>query len=117
MSKAKKEAQAAGGPTAQEKPAAAQERKPMQGNVILVGKKPIMNYVLACITQLSGAGKEVEIKARGRAISRAVDIVEILRNRFVSDLKIKNIEIGTETVTAQDGSQVNVSAITIKVAR
>lgn len=116
MSKAKKEAQVAGEPTTQ-KPAAASERRPMLSNVILVGKKPIMNYVLACITQLSGAGKEIEIKARGRAISRAVDIVEILRNRFITDLKVKNIEIGTETVTAQDGSQVNVSAITIKISR
>lgn len=110
MSKAKKEAQVAGEP-------AAQEKKPMQSNVILVGKKPIMNYVLACLTQLSGTGKEIEIKARGRAISRAVDIVEILRNRFITDLKVKNIEIGTETVTAQDGSHVNVSAITIKISR
>jgi len=111
--KAEKEAEAAGEPAKKEET----QRKPMQSNVILVGKKPIMNYVLACITQLSGTGKEVELKARGRAISRAVDVVEILRNRFITDLKVKNIEIGTETVTAQDGSQVNVSAITIKISR
>ena len=111
--KAEKEAEAAGEPTKKEET----QRRSMQSNVILVGKKPIMNYVLACITQLSGTGKEVELKARGRAISRAVDIVEILRNRFITDLKVKNIEIGTETVTAQDGSQVNVSAITIKISR
>ena len=119
--KAEKEAEAAGEPAKKEEAAAKEVQrkpaKPIQGNVILVGKKPIMNYVLACITQLSGAGKEVELKARGRAISRAVDVVEILRNRFITDLKVKSIEIGTETVTAQDGSQVNVSAISIKISR
>lgn len=110
MAKARKEAQVAAGETET-------ARRAVLSNVVLVGKKPIMNYVLACITQLSGTGKEIEIKARGKAISRAVDVVEILRNRFIPDLKIKNIDIGTETVTAKDGSQANVSAITIKVAR
>jgi DNA-binding protein Alba len=77
--KAEKEAEAAGEPAKKEET----QRKPMQSNVILVGKKPIMNYVLACITQLSGTGKEVELKARGRAISRAVDVVEIARKNNI----------------------------------
>ena len=64
-------------------------------NSILVGKKPVMNYVLATLT-LFQTEPEVTIKARGRAISRAVDVVEIVRRRFIQDLKIKDIKIGTD---------------------
>ncbi len=59
-------------------------------NTIFVGKKPAMNYVLAVVTQFNtSSSDEVVIKARGRAISRAVDTAEIVRNRFVTDAKVK----------------------------
>jgi len=65
-------------------------------NVIYVGKKPPMSYVLAVVTQFNTTGSdEVIIKARGRSISTAVDTAEIVRNRFVSDAKIKEIKIST----------------------
>ena len=51
-------------------------------NVVYVGNKPVMNYVLACVTQLNQGADEIVVKARGRAISRAVDVAEILKNRF-----------------------------------
>ena len=86
-------------------------------NVVLIGRKPVMNYVLACITQLTSGDKEIEIKARGRSISRAVDVAEILRNRFMNDLKVKTIDIGTEEIETEDGSKLNVSAITIKLSK
>ncbi|WP_456475812.1 DNA-binding protein Alba [Candidatus Pyrohabitans sp.] len=84
-------------------------------NVVYIGNKPVMNYVLAVTTQLNSAS-EVTIKARGQAISRAVDTAEIVRNRFMPEVKVKGIEIGTETITREDGSTINVSSMEITLA-
>lgn len=89
----------------------------MAENAIFVGKKPVMNYVLAVLTQLNEGTKEVTVKARGKAISRAVDVVEIVRNRFVQGIKVKNIKIDTEELVSQDGKKVNVSTIEITIAK
>ena len=88
-------------------------------NAVLIGKKPIMNYVLACITTFHGGAKEVSIKARGRAISRAIDVAEVVRHRFLPDVKIKSIGIGTDQFLPQDegDSTTNVSTIEIKLIR
>jgi len=82
-------------------------------NTIFVGNKPPMSYVLAVVTQFNGGSDEVLIKARGRAISRAVDTAEIVRNRFVQTAKIKDINIGTESITNEEGRNSNVSSIEI----
>ena len=86
-------------------------------NVIYIGNKPPMSYVLAVVTQFNSGSNEVVIKARGRAISRAVDAAEITRNRFVSDAKIKEIKIGTEAITNEEGRTSNVSSIEIALAK
>ncbi len=92
----------------------AKEKRRTDENVIYVGNKPPMSYVLAVVTQFNTTGSdEVVIKARGRAISRAVDAAEITRNRFVTDAKIKDIKIGTESLTNEDGRTSNVSSIEI----
>ncbi len=65
-------------------------------NAVLIGKKPVMNYVLACITFFHGGAKEVSIKARGKSISRAIDVAEVVRRRFLPDVKIARIGIGTD---------------------
>ena len=90
-----------------------------QSNSVLIGKKPVMNYVLACITLFHGGAKEVSIKARGKAISRAVDIVEVVRRKFLPNVKIKKISIGTDQVTPIDQSEnlTNVSTIEIILSR
>jgi len=82
-------------------------------NVIYVGNKPPMSYVLAVVTQFNGGSEEVIIKARGRAISRAVDTAEITRNRFVTNARVKEIKIGTESITNEEGRNSNVSSIEI----
>ncbi len=81
-------------------------------NTVFIGNKPVMNYVLACLTSFSGT-KEISLKARGRAISTAVDAAEILRNRFLPDVSVHNVEIGTESLTQQSGPNRNVSTIRI----
>ncbi len=89
------------------------ENETSDENTIFVGNKPPMSYVLAVVTQFNGGSDEVTIKARGRAISRAVDTAEITRNRFIKDAKVKSINIGTETITNEEGKTSNVSSIEI----
>ena len=84
-------------------------------NTIYVGNKPPMSYVLAVVTQFNGGSDEVVIKARGRAISRAVDTAEITRNRFVQNAKVKEIKIGTESITNEEGRNSNVTSIEISL--
>jgi DNA-binding protein len=88
-------------------------------NAVLIGKKPIMNYVLACITLFHGGAKEVSVKARGKAICRAIDVVEVVRRKFLPDVKVKRVGIGTDRLTAQDESEnlTNVSTIEIILIR
>jgi len=96
-----------------EKRTAKENRK--DENVIYVGNKPPMSYVLAVVTQFNTSGSdEVIIKARGRAISRAVDTAEITRNRFVTNAEIKDIKISTESITNEEENRTsNVSSIEI----
>jgi archaea-specific DNA-binding protein len=86
-------------------------------NVVYIGNKPVMNYVLAVVTQMNGGTSEVMLKARGRAISRAVDVAEIVRNRFITDVELGNIEICTEEIMNNEGSSTNVSAIEIQLCK
>jgi len=85
--------------------------------VIFVGDKPVMNYVLAVMTQFNKPVSTVTLKARGRAISRAVDAAEITRNRFMLNIIVKNITIGTEAIQSEDGKTVNVSSMEIVLAK
>ncbi|MBN1923322.1 MAG: DNA-binding protein Alba [Nanoarchaeota archaeon] len=75
-----------------------------------------MSYVLAVITQFQNGAKEVTVKARGRVISRAVDVVEILKNKFMNDVKVGKIETSTDIVKGEKGD-VNVSVITIPLTK
>ena len=88
-------------------------------NAVLIGKKPAMNYVLACITLFHGGAKQISVKARGKAISHAIDVVEVVRRKFLPDVKIKKIKIGTDQLSNQDESEglTNVSTIEITLER
>jgi len=75
-----------------------------KAETVFVGRKPAMSYVLAIITSLSASNaKEITLKARGRAITTAVDVAEIARSRFLKDLKISKITIGTEEIPPREG--------------
>ncbi|MFB0543272.1 MAG: DNA-binding protein Alba [Candidatus Bathyarchaeia archaeon] len=88
-----------------------------QENLVLVGAKPVMSYVVACMTLFNAGFKEISVRARGRAISRAVDTVELLRRAFLKDLKVGPISIGTETMDSPDGRKINVSTIDIRLIK
>lgn len=85
-------------------------------NVVFIGKKGIMSYVLAVVTQFNNGEDDVIIKARGKAISRAVDVAEIVRQRFIQNLDTKDIKISTEEINGEEGP-VKVSAIEITLSK
>ncbi len=84
---------------------------------MFIGNKPPMNYVLAVVTQFNGGSDECVIKARGKAISQAVDVAEIVRNKFFLKASVKNVSIGTENVTGDDGRRRAISAIEIRLTQ
>ena len=82
----------------------------MANNIVYVGsEKPVMVYILPCLSALNECG-EVTLAARGRAISRAVDVAEVLRNRF-ADVSVQSVDIGTQEIEGR-----NVSTISITLA-
>lgn len=96
-----------------------EENEMAEATSVFIGQKPVMNYVLACITLLQGGTGEITVKARGRAISRAVDVVEIVRRRFMPDVKVGPITIGTVQLPAreQGGPPSNVSSMELVLRR
>ena len=87
-------------------------------NTVYVGNKPPMAYVMALITAFRDTGtNNVVLKARGRAISRAVDVAEIARNRYLNDVSAEKIEIGSEQMPTDDGRTRGVSTIAITLRK
>jgi DNA-binding protein len=75
-----------------------------KSGIVFIGSKPPMDYVLAVMTRISASNaKEVILKARGQAITTAVDVAEITRNRFLKDLKVSKVAIGTEEMPPREG--------------
>jgi DNA-binding protein len=81
-------------------------------NIVFIGNKPPLSYVFAVMTQFKAGVSEVVIKARGKLISRAVDVIEILKNKFMNEIKINRIETSTDALKNEKGD-INVSVITI----
>jgi DNA-binding protein len=93
------------------------EKRP---DVVFIGNKPPMSYVMAVMTAMSsGDINEITLKARGRAITTAVDVSEITCNRFMKDLAVTSVGIGTEVMPAREGENRSrsVSIIEIKLAK
>ena len=76
-----------------------------------------MAYCLAVMTALKENQAEVTLMARGRAISKAVDVAEVVRNQFIADLNISDISIGTEQLETEEGGTRNISNIAISLAK
>src|ERR671926_897863 len=86
-------------------------------NEILIGKKPLMTYVTATLVQLANE-PTVLIKARGKSITRAVDVAQIIVKRMDTlGYKIGPIRLGSETVQSEDGKVRNVSTIEVPILR
>lgn len=91
----------------------------VEGNekVVFVGQKPVKNYVIACLTSFASGSDKVVIKARGRAICKAVDTAELLKRAFLKDAKLQEISISTEQVAREGDRKTNVSAIEITMTK
>jgi DNA-binding protein len=87
-----------------------------KSGIVFIGNKTPMDYVLAVMTRISASNaKEVVLKARGQAITTAVDVAEITRNRFLKDLKVSRIAIGTEEMPAREGENRTRMVSTIEI--
>lgn len=89
-------------------------------NIVFVGGKPFMNYVTGVVMQFTTKNaKEVTIKSRGKFISKAVDIAEVARKRFLKEqnLQVKDIKIDSEEFENKEGKQINVSTLEIVLSK
>ncbi len=85
-------------------------------NTVLIGNKPVMNYVLAVVTQFNAGNSEVIVKARGKAIVRAVDTAEIVIRQFLPNVVKQSVTTSTDQVEMDNGPS-NVSCIQIILAK
>lgn len=88
-------------------------------NSVFIGEKPFMNYVTGVVMQITTKNApEVIIKARGKFISRAVDVAEVVRKRFLEgQVDIKEIKVDSEEFQNKEGKQVRVSTIEIVLVK
>ena len=91
----------------------------MAKDIILIGGKPFMSYVTAVVMQFTTNNKNsVTLRSRGKFISRAVDVAEIVNTRFLTDkIKIYDIKIGSEEFKNQENKNIRVSTIDIKLLK
>lgn len=94
--------------------------KTQNEDVVYIGSKPFMNYVTSVVMQFTAHNKpEVTIKARGKFITKAVDVAEVVKRRFLQEKNIgpKEIKIDSEEFENKEGRKVNVSTIEIKLGK
>lgn len=97
-----------------------EETQKTADNVVFIGAKPFMNYVTGVVMQFTTQNAtEMTIKARGKFISKAVDVAEVARKRFLKDqnISIKDIKINSEEFENKEGKKVNVSIIDIVLSK
>jgi archaea-specific DNA-binding protein len=88
------------------------------GATVFIGQKPTMTYVFQVVSQLNSGAGPVVVKARGNAIGKAVDVVEVVRHRFLQgQVVIGAISIDTERLVNREGREANVSSIAIPLSR
>ncbi|MEM4700249.1 MAG: DNA-binding protein Alba [Candidatus Nezhaarchaeales archaeon] len=88
-----------------------------EDGLVIVGSKPTMNYVLACLTLFHQGSSRVRVRARGKAISKAVDVVLLVLNRFAVDAELEKVELERERLMSKSGRPVEKSAIVITLAK
>jgi DNA-binding protein len=88
-----------------------------EDSVVFIGKKPFMNYVTGVVMQFNSGIKKVTVKARGKYISRAVDVAEVVRNRFLTGIKIDDIKINSEEFDGEEGRKIRISTIEVTLGK
>ena len=92
------------------------DEKPKR-DLVIMGIKPVMNYVVACLTLFNDGNETVRIRARGKHINKAVDTVQLLKRVFLRDLRVVKSMIGTDLLIRDDGNEAKVSTIEIVLAQ
>jgi|SRR3989338_6597387 len=103
--------------TQEQAPEQAQGHSRKPDDTIYVGKKPVMSYVLAVVTQFNQGTGIVKLKARGKVISTAIDVSQIVKNRFIQSLRITAFDVATEELQSEDGSMRKVSSLTLTLEK
>lgn len=116
-SEKKEKAPKAPKPAESSKPPSPEPKTEISEKVVYVGQKPVKNYVIACLTSFNAGSNKIVLKARGRAICKAVDTVELLRRTFLKDAQLQGISICTEQVAREGDRKANVSAIEITLTK
>lgn len=89
-----------------------------QSKLVIVGtSKPVLNYVTACITLFNNGEKRIKLRARGRAINVAVEVVQLLRSRFMNDVVIGSANIDRDVVVGKDGTLFKVAVLELELVR
>lgn len=89
---------------------------PGETKTVIVGQsKPLLNYVTACITMFNSGAEHVILRSRGEAINMAVDVVQVLKKRFVSTVEISKIQIDEENIVARDGRRMSLPVLEIEL--
>ena len=90
---------------------------PGETKTVIIGQsKPLLNYVTACITMFNSGAERVVVRSRGEAINLAVDVVQVLKKRFMSRVEISNIHIDGENVISRDGRQLSLPVLEIELS-
>ena len=91
------------------------ETRKSEENSIFIGGKPFMNYVTGVIMQFGNGAKEVTVKARGKFISKGVDVAEVARRKFLKEqnVSVKDVKIGSEEFENKEGKTINVSILEV----
>jgi DNA-binding protein len=90
---------------------------PGETKTVIIGQsKPLLNYVTACITMFNSGAERVVVRSRGEAINLAVDVVQVLKKRFMSQVRISNIHIDGENVISRDGRQLSLPVLEIELS-
>ncbi len=87
-----------------------------EDNIVRIGKKPSMNYISACVTLFNTGNDQIVVRARGKAITKAVDVVEMLRRSFIKELKVKSINVDSDEIMF-NGKDVVLSIIEITLEK
>ena len=100
------------------RPEAPSRGPPEVGTTVYIGTKPTMTYVFQVVAQLNSGPGPIVVKARGNAIAKAVDVVEVVRRRFLErQVEIGRIVLDTERLVNREGREANVSSIAIPLSR
>ena len=95
-----------------------EQKKDEDSNIIFIGTKPFKNYIKSISIQFKKRDNVI-IKARGKFITRAVDLAEVIKKKYSQPKKIEieEIKTGSEEFKNKEGKDVSVSTIEITLTK